>query len=237
MASFHFEIKSGLKGVAVQHSAYIERKGWHRRWGDLMFSGHGNLPIWANNLPIVFWKASDRYERANGTAYRELVIALPLELNLEQLRAMVDRLIVELIGDRPYQYAVHAPVSSLQGQENPHVHLMYSDRLPDGIERSEEQMFSRYNPNDPAQGGCRKGSSGRTSVQVRDELVARRKVAADIQNGFLTVYGHTARVDHRTLKEQGIPRKAEQHLGQARIKRMSEEEKAAYLSRRNNGQE
>ena len=179
---------------------------------------------------MSFWKAADKYERANGAAYRELVIALPRELSLEQLRSVVDRLIAELVGSRPYQYAVHAPVSSLQGEANPHIHLMYSDRLSDGIERSADRTFARYNPNDPAQGGCRKGSGGKTSLQVRDEVIAKRKTAADIQNEFLATYGHVARVDHRTLKEQGVARKAERHLGPARIKSMSTEEKREYAA-------
>lgn len=197
-----------------------------------MFSGYGNLPQWARDQSVIFWKASDKYERANGAAYRELVIALPHELSLEQLREIVKRLISELIGAKPYQYAVHAPVSSLQGESNPHVHLMYSDRLPDGIARSEAQTFSRFNRSNPEQGGCRKGSGGKTRMQVRDELIARRKVASDIQNGFLASHGHAARVDHRTLKAQGNERDPERHLGPAKINHMSTEEKVAYMNGR-----
>lgn len=232
MASFHFEIKSGRKGVAADHAAYIARQGWHQRRGDLMFSGSGNLPSWTGGDSTRFWKAADKHERANGAAYRELVIALPRELSLEQLRALVARYISELVGTRPYQFAVHGPVSSLQGEDNPHLHLMYSDRLPDGIERPAERMFSRYNRSNPEQGGCQKGSGGRTSMQMRDELIAKRKTAADIQNEYLAAYGHEARVDHRTLKEQGVARRAERHLGPARIKGMSAEEKREYSAMR-----
>jgi len=37
----------------------------------LVFVQHGNLPAWANGDPAIFWKAADKYERANGAAYRE----------------------------------------------------------------------------------------------------------------------------------------------------------------------
>jgi hypothetical protein len=233
MASYHVEIKSGHKGVAAEHSTYIAREGWHRHKGGLMFSGYGNMPPWAELLVAKFWRAADRYERANGATYRELIIALPHELNMEQLRALVDRLISELVGARPYQYAVHASKSSLQGEYNPHLHLMYSDRLPDGIDRSAEKLFSRYNPADPAMGGRKKGSGGMTRAEIREDLVGKRRAVAEIQNEFLASYGHEDRVDHRSLKEQGLAREAERHLGPARIKGMSDEEKARYAALRN----
>lgn len=113
MASFHFEIKSGRKGVAADHAAYIARQGWHQRRGDLLFSGRGNLPSWTGDDSTRFWKAADKHERANGAAYRELVIALPRELSLEQLRALVARYISELVGTKPYQFAVHGPKSGI----------------------------------------------------------------------------------------------------------------------------
>jgi hypothetical protein len=232
VASFHVEIKSGHKGVAAIHSTYIAREGWHHRRADLMFSGHGNLPPWAEGVPAKFWKAADKHERANGATYRELVIALARELNLEQLRVVVARLIAELVGNRPYQFAVHASKSSLQGEYNPHLHLMYSDRLPDGIERSAEQLFSRYNPANPTIGGRRKGSSGMTRLQVREDLIGKRKTVADIQNEYLIAHGHEGRLDHRSLKDQGRTRLAERHLGPARINSMSAEEKAKYAALR-----
>jgi hypothetical protein len=232
MASFHFEIKSGRKGTAAEHAAYIARQGWHRHRGDLLFSGHGNLPSWAYNDPFAFWRASDCYERINGAVYREMIIALPEELSYDQLQALVDHLVWLLAGSKPCQYAVHAPESSLQGNINPHLHLMVSDRSPDGIERPADRMFSRYNATNPQEGGCRKDSGGRTPMQVRDELIAKRKLVADIQNEHLAKHGHTARVDHRTLKAQGVPRNAERHLGQAKVRVMSTEERDEYVASR-----
>lgn len=232
MATFHCEIKSGHKGAAADHAAYIARQGWHSKRGDLLFTGHGNLPPWTSDQPGLLWKAADQFERSNGAAYRELVIALPRELGTEELRSLVARMVIELVGNKPYQYAVHAPTSSLEGQDNPHLHLMYSDRLPDEVDRPAERMFSRYNPKNPATGGCRKDNAGRSRAQLREDLIAKRKAVADLQNEYLARKGCSTRVDHRTLKEQGVARRAERHLGPARINDMSAGEKRKYIALR-----
>lgn len=232
MGSFSFQIKSGSKGTALGHSRYVARQGYHGAKNDLVLSGCGNLPAWAGGNSEVFWAAADAYERANGAVYRELVIALPNVLAGDPLLPLVDDLVHELVGRRPYQYAVHAPSSSLQGEQNLHVHVMYSDRIPDGIERPAERMFSRFNPRSPVQGGCRKASGGRAPIQVRDDLIAMRKRAADIQNAHLARHGQSVRVDHRSLRDQGVSRAPERHLGPGLIRRMSAQEKVEYLQAR-----
>lgn len=232
MTSFHYRIKSGKKGAAKEHAAYIERLGRYEGREDLVHAESGNLPDWANGNPATFWKAADAYERANGAAYHEHVVALPNELSLEQNRALAIRLAGALVGGKPFQLAIHAPEGKLGGITNPHMHLMYSDRVQDGISRSPERMFSRYNPKQPQDGGCRKDSGGRSPMVLRDEVIARRKMIADIQNQTLAEHGFTARVDHRSLREQGLQRRPERHLGPARIKNMSDEEKAQFATLR-----
>lgn len=236
MASFHHSIKSGKKGSAFEHASYIERLGRHgRRADDLIHTGFGNMPGWSGGNPGVFWKMADTHERANGAAYREHVIALPNELSLEQLIVLAERLVRELIGNKPYQYAIHAPEGKLGGILNPHMHLMYSDRIPDGIDRPAAQTFSRFNPKHPQRGGRRKDSGGKSPMELRDQVVATRKLVADLQNQALTKHGHLTRVDPRSLREQGIKRRPERHLGPARVRGMSLDEKAAYKVHRNAG--
>lgn len=176
--------------------------------------------------------ASDRYERVNGSAYREHEVALPNELTLEQLRVLVDRLVRELAGAKPYMYAVHRPTSALQGDVNTHLHLMVVDRVPDGIARTPVQMFSRYNPQHPERGGCRKDSGGKTPLQVRYDMTRLRERIAATENAVLEEFGHAARVSSKSLREQGINRTAERHLGPARIKGMSLQDKEVYVSKR-----
>lgn len=232
MASFHHCLKSGKKGTAANHAAYITRQGKYSHREDLVCTGHGNMPAWANDNPSAFWKTGDKHERANGAVYREHEIALPAELTREQQKELVVDLIQVMVGSKPYEYAIHAPNSSIEGSTNTHLHLMFSDRMQDGIERSPEQTFSRYNAKQPERGGCKKDSGGKNRLALRDELIQTRKMCADLQNAALQKHGHANRVDHRSLREQGIERAPERHLGPARIQDMSEEDKARVVEAR-----
>lgn len=232
MASYHVEIKSGKKGAATEHAKYISRYGRRSTRGDLVGTGYGNLPTCAEGQPLKFWGFADKYERINAAVYRELVIAIPEEFDLDQAKAFVEQVVTNLIGNRPYQYALHAPGAALDEGVNLHVHLMYSDRVPDGIDRPPERMFARFNRKHPEDGGRRKASGGMNSIQLRDDLIAKRKVIADIQNRMLQEAGHDAQVDHRSHRERGIAKRPERHLGPARINRMSHDEKLAYTASR-----
>jgi len=230
MASFHFEIKSGRNGY--DHSHYVARKGFHSKRGDLVVSGHGNLPAWAEEDPAALWKAAEKFERKNGAVYREAIIALPNELTMVQNQVLVADLVSKLAPGKPHQLAIHAPTSSLEGEVIPHLHLMISDRVDDGIDRPADLFFSRHNPKEPARGGRKKSSGGRNRMQMRDELIATRKLVAETINHHLAINGYEARVDHRTLKARGVARKPEQYLGPVRIKQMSKEEKSGFVALR-----
>ena len=82
MASFHHRIKSGKKGSAAEHARYIALQSKYSQREDLVSTGFGNLPAWAENDPSAFWKAGAQYERANGAVYREHEIALSAELSV-----------------------------------------------------------------------------------------------------------------------------------------------------------
>ena len=231
MASYHCSVKVGGKGQASGHAAYIAREGrYAERTGyeDLEATGYGNLPAWAEGEPARFWTAADRYERANGATYREIEIALPRELNPAQRQALVLDFIRQEIGERhAHQWAIHNPGAALAGGEQPHAHLMYSERTLDGIERDPEQYFKRYNGKHPELGGCRKDSAG-----TEERLLETRQRWAEVQNAHLQQHGHAARVDHRSLAEQGIDRAPEQHLGGRRVRQLAPEQREALLERR-----
>jgi lauroyl/myristoyl acyltransferase len=58
---------------------------------------------------------------------------------------LVEDFIQSEIGSKyPYQFAIHNP-KAMDGNDQPHVHLMFNERLQDGIERDPEQYFKRYN--------------------------------------------------------------------------------------------
>ena len=230
MASFHFEIKSGRNGY--DHANYISRTGFHAKRDDIVANGYGNLPSWAGDDPRNFWKAAEQYERRNGAVYREATISLPIELSREQNIALAADLVSQLAVGKPNQHAIHAPKSSISGEANPHLHLMTSDRVDDGVDRPAERFFKRPNAKDPAMGGRRKSSGGRNRMQMRDELIATRELVAETINHHLAINGHAVHVDHRTLKERGVSRVAERYLGPAKIRGMSPLEKSGYLASR-----
>jgi len=234
MASFHLTVKSGKKGSAVDHAAYITRAGKHangEKAADLVATGYGNLPSWAAES-ADFWRQSDAHERENGAVYREFEAALPNELKTEQQQQLAAAFIKEVVGEKTYEFAIHRPDAAIGKVPQTHLHLMISDRVPDGFERLPEQHFRRFNRAHPEKGGCRKDSGGRDRAVLRNELISQRESWAQLQNEFLAKYGHATRVDHRSHHERGIAAPPERHLGPAKVRQMTEEEKEALQAMR-----
>ena len=82
--------------------------------------------------------------------------------------------------------------------ENPHAHLMYSERGNDGIERSAEQWFQRYNGKAPETGGARKSRASKAG----DWLENTRKAWEQTANRALERAGRAERIDGRSLAER-----------------------------------
>jgi hypothetical protein len=234
MASYHCSVKVGSKGKAGPHASYISREGKYEKTRSNEKLEHvesGNMPKWAEKDPAQFWQAADQHERANGATYREIEVALPRELTPAQRVELVRDMVGQELGDKhAFTWAIHNPVASLEGREQPHAHIMYSERTIDGIDRDPEQYFKRYNAKNPEKGGCRKDSAG-----TEERLQETRERWAKVQNLHLEQHGHEARVDHRSLKDQGIERTPEPHFGPGRIQRMTamqDVELTAVLERR-----
>lgn len=212
MAIYHLTTRTGKahQGRAVRHGDYIRREGIYAERKDLVFLEFGSLPSWAADDPAEFWHASDELERANGRAYREIEVAIPRELSREQQIELVRQYCREQFGNRhAYEVAIHD-----KGDGNPHAHIMFSERQLDGIERDRTQFFMRANKKNPERGGCVKDDAWRgTKRQKPPRLLEARARWADLQNIHLECAGELARVDHRTLKAQGIEREAQIHVG------------------------
>jgi len=216
MASYHLSVKVGGKGKALAHAQYIAREGEYKvkHQEKLEAVEHGNLPNWAQGNPNLFWQCADEFERKNGAAYREIEIALPRELTPKQRQDLVQVFVEQELGDQhAYTWAIHSPKASIEGGEQPHAHIMLSERIQDGIDRGADQFFKRYNSKHPERGGCQKSNTTKSAEQRKTELVELRERFADLQNAFLEEYGHADRVDHRSLADQGIDRIPEKHLG------------------------
>lgn len=163
MASYHFSVKSKGKGYAIQHYLYISRL---MQYENVRKTSHETLehvepgqcmPSFVKD-PIEFWQAADTYERANAKVYMEYEIALPNEFTPEQRKTLIESFLEKNIANHhyPHSYAIHSVKSRLSGEEQPHCHLMFSLKANDGIERTSEQYFKRYNPKDPSKGGAKK---------------------------------------------------------------------------------
>jgi hypothetical protein len=212
--------------MGLAHANYITREGKYgtgEKAEELTYKEHGNMPEWAQENPREFWKAADEFERANGRAYRELEIALPNELTREQNIELVKEYVREHIGEKhPYTFAIHEKDATLApDQRQPHAHIMFTERKIDGIERDKEHFFKQTaaKGKDPARGGAPKDRTWHDKQTVTH----LRESWAQHQNKTLEKYGHEIRVDHRSLKDQGIDREPERHLGPKIAERLARE--------------
>ena len=199
MAIYHLSVKTGSRGggqSAAAKADYIEREGKYAKDAEeVEYLESGHIPEWAADDPRAYWSAADQYERDNGRLYREVEFALPRELNPAERVALATRFAEHLTaGERlPYTLAVHRG-----GGDNPHVHLVFSERANDGIERSAEQWFKRYNAQDPEKGGARKS----TATKPRDWLEQTREDWADQANEALDRAGRAERINEASFETQ-----------------------------------
>lgn len=210
MAIGRLSVSVGKKGKASLHAQYIAREGKYAKPSThaekLEYTGHGNMPSWAEHDPNYFWKMADEHERKNGSTYREHVVALPRELDENQRHELVKDWIKNEIGEKhAYQYAIHNP-PAMDGGEQPHAHIMFSERLIDGIERDPDQYFKRHNSKNPEKGGAKKANTPKKSVDRKAELKAMRDRWEKTCNAHLERAGRYERISMKSLKEQGIDR-------------------------------
>ena len=200
MAVFHLKASFGSRAggqSARAKSDYIEREGRYEKDGEeLEHKEHGNMPEWAEDDPGKYWEAADEHERANGRLYSEVQFALPKELNEDERREAASSFAERLTGGErlPYTLAIHRGGTN---GENPHAHLMFSERGNDGIERSGEQWFKRYNAKAPEKGGARKSRAAKAG----DWLEQTRKAWEQTANRALERAGRAERIDGRSLAD------------------------------------
>ncbi|KUY63385.1 hypothetical protein WI25_28695 [Burkholderia cepacia] len=215
---YHLSVKNGEAGQAGEHFkyavreghyAYISRDGKFEERGDLEMNESGNMPAWAAHDPAVFWAAADQFEKGNRRAYREVEVSLPRQLNDEQRVELVREFVRNMLGDRhAYTWAIHNPVAS-DRREQPHAHIMFTERAHDGIARDPERFFKRFDAKDPTRGGARKDRYLNSRQFVRDV----REEWAITANHFMSRYGIEARIDHRSYKAQGIDLEPSRKVG------------------------
>nr|WP_244986489.1 MobA/MobL family protein [Rosenbergiella epipactidis] len=147
--------------------------------------------------------------------------------------ALVRDFVSQEIGERhAYQFAIHNPKAAIAGGEQPHAHIMFSERHCDGIDRDPEQYFKRANSKNPERGGAKKVRFGETPTERKAYLTEQRSRWADLQNAYLEKYQHDDRVDARSYKAQGIDRQPERHLGPYQVRQLDIAQLQAVIDRR-----
>ena len=212
MAMFHFRIKSDKKPNGTKISAYINRERAFENRGACIFHSH-HLPKWAKNDPKKFFQAADKYEGIGHRRYVEIEFALPNELKtVDQYRQIIDAFIAKHLSDHYYAYAIHDKIGMLSGQRHPHVHIMFSERLIDDVEKIKERSakaFFLYPARKKKDGTepsfeekWKRGAPKNRKWCNHQYVTELRSDFANIQNAVLEQNGYSIRVDHRTLQAQ-----------------------------------
>lgn len=153
-------------------------------------------PVWAQNREQL-WNAVEQKEtRKNSTVAREIIIALPSELNQQVRAKMVHEFAMKLVERHgcAVDYAIHEP--SKQGDErNYHAHVLMSTRrlTPQGFSEKTRELDER--------------NSG--------EIGYWRAEWATHVNHHLSINGFSEQVSHLSFVEQGITREPTRHKGVA----------------------
>lgn len=215
MAIYHMTAKTVSRGSgsAKARSEYIDREAKYKNdHEEVLYKQSGNMPSWANESR-EYWEAADTYERGNGRLFKQLEFAIPNELKPEEQKELIQAYVSQLTttekGEKlPYSYAIHKG----HDRENPHCHLMISERPLDGHDRSPETWFKRANSKAPELGGAKKT----TSLMPKEWLQNARENWSLQANKALERGGHEERIDHRSLEAQGITdREPTKHRGPA----------------------
>ncbi len=212
MAIFHLTTKVISRGKgqsAIAAAAYRsgerlrdeqtgEIKEYKARAERIEFEGMfapKDAPEWAQERN-QFWNHVERTEtRKDARLAREIEIALPHEFTAEQRRWAVQDFVREQFTRKGYAVDVAIPAPDKKSDErNFHAHILIAERKlgADGFAAKK----------DPA-------------MNTREQLGEWREQWAHIANRHLERHGHAARIDHRSLKQQGIEREAGIHLGYA----------------------
>jgi len=146
-------------------------------------------PSWVHDRAQLWNNAENSETRINSQLCREIVVGIPIELASECRSVLLDDFVREafvslgMIAD----YSIHDKAG------NPHAHIMLT--LRDLSADNRAFGTKRRDWNDPA-------------------LVGNwRELWAEHANTMLAQHGHDARIDHRSLADQGIAGPVTVHVG------------------------
>lgn len=202
-AGAHIRYITRTPDAAGEHAAYVTRtRGYVRE--DLIATGTGNLPAWAEGSPVRFFEAADQYERGGvlrpGRTATQITAALPRDLTHAQQQDAVQDFVQGQLGTRhAYVWGIHETVAS-DGKRYPHVHMAFSERTDTGQGLGPEQYFSQ------------RGYHKDRVFNDRAWPQAARQAWSDTLNATLEQAGAVARVDARTFRAQGFDRDGAEYV-------------------------
>lgn len=147
-----------------------------------------NSPEWVFDRTTL-WNSVERKEnRKDAQTCREVEVSLPIELDNQQKKKLVTKYVEECFVDKGMiaDIALHKLDS-----DNPHAHILLTLRTitPNGF-----------------------GNKVR-DWNKKDALIYWRETWQNHANLALYSTGSKSRIDHRTLKAQGVDRSPQSHLG------------------------
>ena len=186
----HVNVKTGSRGTGQSAAAkydYISRGGKYEAacQDEVVHLESGCMPSFASSDAGLYWAAADSHERSNGRLFRSLTAALPNSLDsagrLDLARSFAAHVTA---GELPYTLVVHAGLSRVEGKpNNPHLHLVFSERVNDGVARAAELWFRRAAPKggDPATSGAKKSERTKPRAWLEE---TRQAWAAEMNLAF-----------------------------------------------------
>jgi len=199
MAIYHYSVKSISRGKGssvVNSAAYRsaeelydnrQEKFFHyeKKERDIMYKEillPEKAPAWMQNREVL-WNAVEASEkRKDSQLARELEIALPREFTTDQNIVLIKEYVQKEFVDRGMIADICLHYGKRGEEYNPHAHVLLTMRTVD------ENGFGKKN----------------TEWNKRSLLKEWRESWANCLNKHLSLNGYDIRVDHRSLKDQGI---------------------------------
>ncbi len=194
----------------------------YTRKGDVLYS-ELILPNGEPANRAEFWNSIEKHhKRGDAVLVREVEVALPSELTQEQRKQLALSFAKELAEC----YSVAADISL----HAPHkLTSRYLKNNPDQYQEIDPETGKKHNGNWHAHimlSAChvaQDGTLGKKAVELDPIHCQRAKIEnmadrervrwTELSNAALDKAGHDSRIDHRTLKAQGIDREPTKHLG------------------------
>lgn len=221
-------------GAAAKNAAYNAREGETRLAGkdgpnaatnaaynareEATFAVRSHVIPAEPDKAEAWFRAQEKGDRANARMSDRFIAALPRELTPEQCIQAVESFCRGITKDRiPWHFALHLELDKTGEKDwNPHAHIIFRDR---DIDTGKRYLHTTAGPKERAQlaeKGIQCWSTKDFRIAWNDEL-----------NLALERAGRPERVDHRSLKEQGIERPPQIHEGPA-ARRMPEKGRAFH---------